>query len=224
MSYHSLALEEYLPDSIDIPSNYDEKKIRASGLGGVLSSDFILLVGNHFAHKDVLRTFNQISVSFPQLTVVVIGNDEMRDHAINAHGSVFLKSGDIENSVMHLLYANAKAVVFPSFYEGFGLPIFDALSQNRRLFLRDNAINREIIQAIGVKSESENVVFYTDYSDLTVKFAAIVDWGTPIPIQQKNPQTWKSSSIEICDFIKEQVDNWDLEHTYRVFELTRGNR
>lgn len=224
MSYHSLALEEYRPANVDIPGNYDEKHIRAAGLGGVLSSDFILLVGNHFAHKDVLRTFNQLSISFPELTIVVIGNDEMRDRAINAHGSIFLKSGDIENSVMHSLYANAKAVIFPSFYEGFGLPIFDALSQNRRLFLRDNAINREITQAIGVKSESKNVVFYTDYLDLTLKFAAIVDSGAPNLIQQKNPQTWKSSSIEICDFIREQIKNWNPEYTYRVFELTRGNR
>jgi GT2 family glycosyltransferase len=224
VSYHSLDLKEYRPEVLDVTNTREEEQIKKSGLGGILSSDFVLLVGNHFAHKDVLRTFNQLSVSFPHLTIVVIGNDEMRSRAIDAHGSIFLKSGDIENSVIQLLYANAKAVIFPSFYEGFGLPIFDALSQNRRLFLRDNTINREITQAVGVSSGSNNVVFYADYLDLTLKFAEIVDTGMPDPIRQKNPQSWRSSAIEICDFIRKQIKSWDFEHTYRVFELTRGNR
>jgi GT2 family glycosyltransferase/glycosyltransferase involved in cell wall biosynthesis len=223
VSYHSLSLDEYRPETMRSARTMKDTAIRPVGLKGIVSTDFALLVGNHFAHKDVLKTFNQLSMSFPQLPIVVIGDDSMKDVALNAHASIFLKSGDIATEVMELLYATAKAVVFPSFYEGFGLPIFDALAQNRRLFLRDNAINREITQAVGVPAGANNVIFYDDYIDLVSKFSRHLDEGEPVRITQHSPQTWRSSASEICDFIMQRVDGWDVKNTYRNFELVRGH-
>jgi len=222
VSYHSLDLDEYRPETTRSLRTMNEKTIRPVGLKGIVSGNFALFVGNHFAHKDVLKSFNQLATAFPHLPIVVIGDSDMKNAAVNAHASVFLKSGDIDTEVMELLYATAKAVVFPSFYEGFGLPIFDALSQNRRLFLRDNVINREITDAIGVPAGANNVIFYDDYLDLVSKFAQHFEDGEPSRVIQDSPQTWHSSALEICDFIAARISNWDARNTYRNFELIRG--
>lgn len=222
VSYHSLDLDEYRPETTRTLRTMKENTIRPVGLKGIVSGDFVLLVGNHFAHKDILKTFNQLATSFPHLPIVVIGDSDMKNAAVNAHASVFLKSGDIDTEIMELLYATAKAVVFPSFYEGFGLPIFDALSQNRRLFLRDNVINREITHAIGVPADADNVIFYDDYLDLVSKFSKHFEDGEPDRIIQDSPQTWHSSALEICDFITSLINNWDTRNTHRNFELIRG--
>lgn len=222
VSYHSLSLDEYRPKTVRSLPATESSLIQPAGLKGVLSSGFVLLVGNHFAHKDVIATFNHISMSHPHIPIVVIGDSETRKTAVNAHGSIFLKSGDIRAEVMELLYATARAVIFPSFYEGFGLPIFDALSQNRRLFLRDSRINREIVTAIGVSSNSNNVVFYNDYADLVLKFSEHIDMPAPTSIEQDRPQTWRSSAVEICEFIEKIIYAWEPKHTYRNYELVRS--
>lgn len=52
-------------------------------------------------------------------------NDYITKH--NLHESV-LSTGYISSDELHVLYENAKALLFPSFYEGFGIPIIEAMS------------------------------------------------------------------------------------------------
>ena len=54
------------------------------------------------------------------------------------------ESGKLDDAHVHQLYAGARLVVFPSFYEGFGLPVVTALAYGRTLFARESSLLGEI--------------------------------------------------------------------------------
>jgi glycosyltransferase involved in cell wall biosynthesis len=54
------------------------------------------------------------------------------------------RSGNLAELDVHKLYAGAKMVVFPSFYEGFGFPVVTALAYGRTLLARDSSLLHEV--------------------------------------------------------------------------------
>src|SRR5271167_2932086 len=84
---------------------------------GEPAGEHILLFGNDYDHKDVRRTLEVLVDGFPYVKVVAIGID-----GISLRNVVTMPSGTIEQTVLHRIIATARVIVFPSFYEGFGLP------------------------------------------------------------------------------------------------------
>jgi glycosyltransferase involved in cell wall biosynthesis len=54
-----------------------------------------------------------------------------------------IKSGSLPDAEVHRLYAAARLVVFPSFYEGFGFPIVTALAYGKTLIARQSELLEE---------------------------------------------------------------------------------
>src|SRR5262249_28303923 len=86
------------------------------GEGTSSQEEWILLFGNAYDHKDLPRTVEILASAFPFESFKVVGF-AMNDLA-NVEG---FASGHLDDRVVDNLYRNAKCVVFPSFYEGFGL-------------------------------------------------------------------------------------------------------
>lgn len=100
---------------------------------------FVFVVGNEYDHKDVPRTIELLTKAFPYLSIVALGPAA----AATARVTV-LQSGQVSDLDIHRLYASARAVVFPSFYEGFGFPILTTLAYGRTLVARRSALLDEI--------------------------------------------------------------------------------
>ena len=101
------------------PADYD--------LGGALGAPleaYWLIVGNAYDHKYVRPTLDLITRSFPGKRMIAVGD---RGPKRGPHVTQ-LESGPTEEARMQALYASAEIVVFPSFYEGFGLPLVNALA------------------------------------------------------------------------------------------------
>lgn len=80
-----------------------------------LPERFILFVGNQKPHKNLKglsRAFSKVKV--PNLKLVLVGNGTQR--------------GPVADEDLPALYSMAEAFVFPSLYEGFGLPPLEAMS------------------------------------------------------------------------------------------------
>ncbi|HCJ52485.1 MAG TPA: hypothetical protein DIS62_03065 [Candidatus Kerfeldbacteria bacterium] len=101
-----------------------------------VSKPYILYVGNAYPHKNLERfidAFGEIRREFPSLTFVVVGKDdyfilrlkEYVRHKGLATSVVF--TGFVSDVDLFLLYQRARAFVFPSLYEGFGLPPLEAM-------------------------------------------------------------------------------------------------
>lgn len=96
---------------------------------------YVLFVGNLRPHKNVARLLEALAQVPGDLTLVVVGHQDprywpalaQRAQELGITGRVrFL--GFVEAHVLPILYSAALAVVVPSLYEGFGLPVLEAMA------------------------------------------------------------------------------------------------
>jgi glycosyltransferase involved in cell wall biosynthesis len=115
----------------------------ADTAGTAPSEPYWLVIGNALDHKCVRPTLDAMTRSFPQKRLIAFG-DRGPERGPNV---TRLDSGPTDESLVQDLYSNAEVVVFPSFYEGFGLPLVNALAYGRTVVARDSALVREIGEA-----------------------------------------------------------------------------
>lgn len=101
------------------------------------SKNYILSITNFLAHKNdecLVRAFAELAPQEPSLTLVMAG----RAAAPTRHLKALVKRLGLEERVampgliadkdLPALYAGARVFAFPSLYEGFGLPVLEALA------------------------------------------------------------------------------------------------
>jgi alpha-1,3-rhamnosyl/mannosyltransferase len=122
-------------DEIDAAARVDVRALRARlGVGG---APFVLCVGTLEPRKNQLRlvhAFEALAADFPDLHLVLVGGPGWKygpiERAIEAspvaariHRTGFLPAAELREA-----YRQALAFAYPSLYEGFGLPILEAMA------------------------------------------------------------------------------------------------
>jgi glycosyltransferase involved in cell wall biosynthesis len=102
-------------------------------------SDHILVIGNHYDHKDIGPTLELLVDGFPFNRIVAVGSEKTPTPNVEA-----IPSGNIEQRALHRLIATAKVIVVPSYYEGFGLPVVEGLAYGRPVLVRSSPLWTEI--------------------------------------------------------------------------------
>jgi len=105
---------------------------------------YLLFVGGLDKNKNIqliIDSFNLISEKYPDLKLVIVGNKGNSDIKI---GKNTILTGFISNEEIKCLYKNAAAYLFPSIYEGFGIPILDAQIIGCPVICSDIPVFREI--------------------------------------------------------------------------------
>jgi len=103
-------------------------------------SDQILIFGNEYDHKDLGPTVRLLADAFPFNEIVSFGGGNFSP----APNVVTISSGQIEQATLHKLIASARVIVYPSFYEGFGLPVVEGLAYGRPVVVRRSPLWAEI--------------------------------------------------------------------------------
>ncbi|MCL2046628.1 MAG: glycosyltransferase family 4 protein [Oscillospiraceae bacterium] len=124
--------------------SYDEEYVECNyskNLSGSFNimSPYILYLGAIAKHKNIerlIQAFEYINNSIPWVKLVVVGNpDQNAESVVNRitqshlYGSNILYLGYVTDEDKHALYSNALAFVFPSLYEGFGMPVLEAMAR-----------------------------------------------------------------------------------------------
>jgi GT2 family glycosyltransferase/glycosyltransferase involved in cell wall biosynthesis len=104
------------------------------------SDGYLLIAGNHYEHKAVDQAVAELK-GLGKL--VVLGGAEKNADRKGAERHV---SGYVGHSDVHDLFANAAIVIYPSYYEGFGLPIFSSLALGRHVVALDTQVSRELLE------------------------------------------------------------------------------
>jgi len=119
------------PDSIYFPRNQDEvEKVKNKFK---INGDYLLCVGTREPRKNidrVLMAFVEISRAYPELSLVIAGKYGWGDKKLKVKSEKLKVRilGFVEKEDLASLYSGAEAFVYPSLYEGFGLPILEAMA------------------------------------------------------------------------------------------------
>ncbi len=98
------------------------------------NKQYILFVGVRGGYKNfnlLLEAFSKISEKFPNINVISAGggrlskSERRKISSLNLDGRVF--QADVSDDELVYLYRNALMFVYPSLYEGFGIPILESM-------------------------------------------------------------------------------------------------
>lgn len=101
---------------------------------GLPEPPYLLAMGDTKAHKGLptlFSAFEQLAVLMPDLRLVLVGAepDGYLDAVLSRTARVRASfAGRVDDARLRALYAGAAVFVFPSSYEGFGLPLLEAMS------------------------------------------------------------------------------------------------
>lgn len=133
-----------------------------------LPEKFVLAVGTMQPRKNIaflVRAFAEAGKRIPDLALVLVGKrfgyryDLEIEHAIDGLLSPekVIFPGYVDDADMPALYAGARAFAFPSHYEGFGIPILEALSQGTPVAASDIPPSREVAGAAACFFDRQSV-------------------------------------------------------------------
>lgn len=121
--------------------------------------NFILFVGNIKKHKGLsvlMEAFLEFSKEYDCKLVIVGDKENFRtkdiemENLINTVSNKIIFTGRISNEELHKLLLNAKMLVQPSFYEGFGIPPLEALKCGTNAVISDIPVFKEIYSSLPV--------------------------------------------------------------------------
>jgi GT2 family glycosyltransferase len=120
---------------------------------------YYLILGNSFAHKRLEPTVRALAGALPGEKFVVIGMAGAFGSNVICHSSGHLSEQEIDN-----LYAGARAMIYPSLYEGFGIPVVKALAFRRPVLARSIPVIEELRQRL---PDEPNLHLYSSTEELT---------------------------------------------------------
>ena len=103
-----------------------------------MPKNYILFVGKRIGYKNFVNFLKAYSISNElrkNFTIKCFGGGKFRKDEIKMINELAININEIENIQgddlkLSKLYQNARALVYPSKYEGFGLPILEAMEHN----------------------------------------------------------------------------------------------
>lgn len=168
------------PDPSYAPER-DPVALRALGV----TEPYVLYVGGADFRKNVmglLDAFDRLASARPALRLVLVGREftderpvaehaELRHRlATSSHRAAIIRPGYVTVPQLRALYSSAELFVYPSLYEGFGLPPLEAMACGCPVVAFDNSSLREVVDGAGVLVESG--------CDLTPHVAGVLDDAT----------------------------------------------
>ena len=114
---------------------------------------------------DLIKAFEKISSKYPNLKLVLVGGmgNEQREKLTQHKNVIF--TGYIADEELPTLYKNAMFYVFPSLYEGFGIPLIEAQEMSCPVLCSDIPVFREVAgeSAEFTTTESDGIVEKFEY-------------------------------------------------------------
>lgn len=178
------------------------------------SERHVLVAGNHFAHKDSGRVGKVLANTFPSLSFLVFGEQDIYPPNVE-----LLKSGSVNDADMIQAICDSSAIILPSFYEGFGFTLMHALAAGKPIVARDIAATREII---GTFEGLTGVYLFSDDKELERALAECLNVRNS-SFSRELGDNWSTWTEHLMDFLDTlMLDRANIYPT-AVKRLKRGD-
>lgn len=200
-------LQDIQTASFQLGSNFSKRLINASS---IKHKYFILAVGTLEVRKNrdrLIRVFDKIKHHFPELELVLVGKPGWKAdktiqtirHHPDLNERIFWYDR-LKDDELSSLYQQAALVIEPSLYEGFGLPVAEALSYGCIVLSSNRGALPEAGRNYSIYFDPENEDQLYDQifrclSDSSY-FAKQKEF-----VKQYKPVTWKESASQLIRFL-----------------------
>jgi glycosyltransferase involved in cell wall biosynthesis len=122
----------------------------------------------HKNHETLVAAFAQIVGTRPELRLVFTGGSGSSDATVSATIDAYeltnavVRTGRIPEADLDLLYRAATVMAFPSLYEGFGIPVLEAMSRGCPVVASDAGALPEVIDGAGELVDPLDVAGWTN--------------------------------------------------------------
>ncbi len=144
-----------------------------------LPDKYFLYVGNIENRKNIKRivkAFDIFSKKYQDYYLILIGKngyngEEIREFIKNIHNPNIIEIEYVENKELPVYYKNSIAFLFPSLYEGFGLPILEAFASGTIVITSNNSAT--------VEAGGDAALYVNPYNmdDIILKMEKVVKGG-----------------------------------------------
>ena len=164
LKYYPDASVEFLYNGLDLKTftlNRDQE-LSSLNTGLRIPENFLLAVGHFEDRKNyeiLIDAIKLLKDNNSNQSLVIVGKDNGQKQCIankllslNLEENIFLFSNLADEDVK-ILYSNCSAFIFPSTYEGFGIPVLEAMAYEKPFILSNIEVFKEITENQGVYFE-----------------------------------------------------------------------
>jgi len=182
--------------------------------------EYYLIAGNQYKHKGIIETIKSVENTNNKF-IAIMG---MTNNGYIKNNIYTYKSGNLSEDFVSYLYINCNAVIFPSMYEGFGLPIAIALKNKKRVIVYNNSLNKELFQHF---YEFKDYFFFFDNFSQINEIINAIDFSKELPLTEYK-DTWDQTATEIEAFFEEiintEIDIDKLNKRWHLFNFLEAKQ
>lgn len=181
-----------------------------------LPERYILFVGTRSGYKNFDWMLSALAIILKQLNIklVVIGNPltDTEQSLVNELGVTDLVIVNNVNSTKELqeIYNRASLFIFPSLYEGFGIPILEGFASKVPVLLTNTSCFPEIAQDAAAYFEPNNINDFQDKVNLILNSNDYSNNLIAKGVKRLEDFSWEKTSKETYELYKELIKNKPL--------------
>ena len=162
---------------------------------------YVLYVGQRWAYKNFRRFSEAMAIVLdndPGLHLICVGGGRLQNQeteAISRHvhaGRIHWRT--VDDAVLAALYRNAQAFVFPSLYEGFGIPILESMQMGCPAIVSDRSSFPEVADDAAVYFDPDNTESIVDAIQRVLKDSALRQRLRDLGFKRERQFSWRKTA------------------------------
>jgi glycosyltransferase involved in cell wall biosynthesis len=173
---------------------------------------YVLYVGQRWGYKNFSRFSEAMAIvldSDPRLHLFCVGGGRLQDQeteAIRRHaaaGRVHWRS--VDDPVLAALYRKAEAFVFPSLYEGFGIPILESMQMGCPAIVSNRSSFPEVAQDAALYFDPDNVESIVDTIQRVLKDSGLRQRLRELGSKRERHFSWRKTAERTLDVYQQLI-------------------
>jgi glycosyltransferase involved in cell wall biosynthesis len=178
---------------------------------------YLLYAGGFNFRKNVpnvIKAFSIVAKNFPEVDLLLIGSPSKEqffelNHLIkyfpHLNKRVIFK-GFIPDSDLPNYYCNSEAFVYPSFYEGFGIPVLEAMQCSAPVITSNRGSIPEIVGSSGILVNPESILDISEAMLKILKDSNLQEILKSKGLEQAKLFSWENCALETLKIYRKVLD------------------